>query len=70
MLLDLLLPEIHLFTFAGFGLIDMAGPVTMGAALGHAAVEGRRGVVNVPPMALAPGITAIIGHRLQIETGS
>lgn len=38
--------------------------------MGQPTGKGRGGVVNVPPIVYAAGITAIIRHRLQVETGA
>ena len=42
----------------------------MGAGLGHAPLEGRGGMVDVPPDILAPGIATVAGHDLGVETGA
>ena len=67
---DFLLPIIHFFTLARFSLLKLTGLVAVGTTLGQPAGKGRGGVVNVPPIVCAAGITAIAGHRLQIETGA
>jgi len=42
----------------------------MRTTLGHAAIEGRRGVVDMPPIFGATGIPAIRCHSLQIKAGT
>jgi hypothetical protein len=64
MLFHFLLPKLHPLTLAGFCLVNFAGPVAVGAALGHTSVEGRGRVMNVPPLALNAHIAAVIGHGL------
>lgn len=68
--LDFLLPKFHFFAFTGFSLLGPAGAVAMRAALGHAAVKGGRGMVNMPPVPLTAHVAAVIGHGLQIKTGA
>lgn len=68
-LFDLLLPDIKIPTGTGCGLFLAPGPVAVRAALGHTPIKSRGRVMNVPPVPLAAGITTVIGHRLQIESG-
>lgn len=68
--LNFLLPEIHFFAFAGFGLLGPAGAITVRAALSHAAVKSGRGMVNMPPVPLAAHVAAVVRHRLQVEAGA
>jgi hypothetical protein len=69
MLFDSLLPEIHFFALARFGLFGLTGLITMRATLGHTSVKGRGRVVNMPPMTFAAHIAAVVGHGLQIKAG-
>ena len=61
---DLLLPCSHGHTFTWLGLGFVAGPIAVRAALGHAPLKRRGRVVNVPPVILAAGVAAVIGHGL------
>lgn len=70
MLLDFLLPEIHFFAFAGFGLFGSAGAITVRATLGHPPLKRGRGMVNMPPVPLAAHVAAVVRHRLQVEAGA
>lgn len=70
MLLDFLLPKIHFFAFARFGLLGSTRTITVRAALGHPSVKCGRRMVNVPPVPLAAHVAAVVGHGLQIEAGA
>jgi hypothetical protein len=67
---DSLLPQIHLFAFAGFGLLKPTRFIAMGTTLGQAAGKSRGRVMNVPPIVLPAGIAAVTGHRLQVKAGT
>lgn len=70
MLFDFLLPHVHFFAFARFGLFGLARPVAVRATLGHTTVKGRGRVVNMPPVALTAHIAAVVGHSLQIKASA
>jgi hypothetical protein len=68
--LDFLLPKLHFFAFAGFGLPGLARTVAVGTALSHPPLKSRGRVMNMPPVALLPDVAAVVGHGLQIKAGA
>ena len=66
----LLLPKIHFFTFTWSGPLKLSGLVAVRAALGHTPQQGRRRMMNVPPIIAAAGITTVVGHSLEVKTST